>query len=384
MRHENGQYMKKDQEENISHIARGRFNYSGRFSETGDFNIAFIGILYSGAKTIDFSNYLPEEESEKLIIPLSYTMENDYWLQEAYGSLYIGEFMFRAGRQKYYTGTGYAWNPTDLFNRKNVFDPTYEIEGLDSILMSFSGIRNVKLNLFYSFGTNHDNEEREGDTLDANDLQVRIKTRLRMWDIAINYSDVKRSFYDIESLLSGMPSLLDREIRWQLISTELSGEIFGIGIHAEGGYAFLENENSNETLPENLEDHFRYLVGVDYTFENELFLLAEYYYEGLGETSKDDYSLNYRLAYFQGAMDSIGRDNLFVGARYPLTDLVTFEVNGIFNLNDPSIVLNPWVNWIASDDIVVNFVAQIPIADGERTAIGRSGTSMFVRLNFSF
>ena len=64
--------------------------------------------------------------------------------------------------------------------------------------------------------------------------------------------------------------------------------------------------------------------------------------------------------------------------------MLTIECYGIFNLNDPSVILNPWIIWIASDDIVVSFSAQLPVADGEHTSLGRSGTVFFARVNFSF
>lgn len=372
-----GEYIKDDHEENVSNIVRARLNYSGKYNNVGDFSLTFIGVRYSGATSVDLTKYLPREDARKIPVPVDYELENDYWLQEAFGSLYLNRVMLRAGRQKYYTGTGYAWNPTDLFNRKNVFDPTYEIEGLDSVLTTFSFPENLKLSLFYSFDTNDENDKQEKNTVGANDWQVKIETRARMWDCAIVYSDVKKIFLD-----AGTFNIM--QIKWQLLSTEFSGELFGIGVHAEGGYAWLESETSPEKLPEELKNHARFLLGCDYTFENELFLMAEYYFEGLGETVKDDYSLNNRIAYFTGNMDSIGRDNLFLGMRYPVSDLATFEFYGIFNLSDPSVILNPWITWIASDDIVVNFSAQIPLSENESASLGRSGSSVFIRMNFSF
>ena len=313
-----GEYMKSDHEEVMSHVIRARVNVSGKYGRSGDYSLSFIGARYGGQTVYNLVDYLPGEDAINFLSPIVYETADDYWIQEAFGTFYMNGLTLRAGRQKYYTGTGYAWNPTDLFNDKNVFDPSYEIEGLDSLYVSFSLNNSSAVHLFYSFPEKDDGQKEDSGAIDAHNWQVKINTRLRMWELALLYSDVKKTYYEISALQV-------RNIKWQLVSGELSGQLFGIGIHGEGGYAFLETADTFGKLSKDLKDHARFLLGVDYTFENELFLMAEYYFEGLGETSKNDYSIDDRMAYFLGTIDSIGRDNLFLGMRYPMTDLTTIE-----------------------------------------------------------
>ena len=42
------------------------------------------------------------------------------------------------GKQQISPGVGYAWNPTDIFNRKDLFDPTYEQTGVKALTLNMS------------------------------------------------------------------------------------------------------------------------------------------------------------------------------------------------------------------------------------------------------
>ncbi|MEE9555868.1 MAG: hypothetical protein V3V76_01305, partial [Candidatus Adiutricales bacterium] len=134
---------------------------------------------------------------------------------------------------------------------------------------------------------------------------------------------------------------------------------------------------------QDIQNHARFLIGADYTFENGLFLIGEYYYEGLGKNSPDDYNLNDRLSFLTGERDSIGKHNIFLGGNYPITDLITMEIYVISNLNDPSVILNPWLVWIASDNVTVSVTGQFPAA-GEDSSLGKIGPSIFARLKWTF
>ena len=369
----------------IANETRVRLNIKNSYREKGDLSVSIVGNRYAGNKSINLLDYLPEEEAQRFSDPVEIEKTNDLWFQEAYGSLYFGRTTIRTGRQKYYTGTGYAWNPTDLFNWKDVLDPAYEIEGLDSIFLSRGFFEDSSLSLYYSFGTSQDRKDREVSTSDEGDFQVKLKTGFSSWEVALHYTDVRKSFYDYEGVISGSVALEDiaRQIRWRLTALEISGEILGLGVHAEGGSYVLEEDDEEEELPDELKNHDKYLVGIDYTFESGLYLILEYYFEGLGESDHEEYTLNQRMAYLSGELDSLGKDNYYFGASYPLTDFSTLALYVIANANDSSVVANPWFTWVADDEITLNISAQIPGGE-EESAIGRSGSALFCRINFSF
>ncbi len=370
----------------VSNQTRIRLNIKNSYGDRGDLSVAIVGTRYSGYKTINLCDYLPEEEASRFPTAVSYDKTDDIWFQEAYGSLYLGQTTLRAGRQKYYTGTGYAWNPTDLFNWKDVFDPAYEIEGLDSVLFARSLPGDSLVSLYYSFGTSHDRPQRDYVESEDGDYQFKLKTHLFSWEITLQHSDVIKEYVDYEGVLNGTvdPTAMTSPIRWKLNALEVSGELAGIGIHAEGGeYTLSRPDDKDGDLPGKLESHTKYLVGADYTFENGVFVILEYYHEGLGETNLEDYSLNQRMAYYSGERDSLGKDNYYLGTSFPVTDFSTLALYVITNGNDGSTILNPWFTWIADDDISLYLSAQIP--DGEEeSAIGRSGSVLFGRLVFNF
>ncbi|MCG2716555.1 MAG: hypothetical protein L6422_09830, partial [Candidatus Marinimicrobia bacterium] len=45
-------------------------------------------------------------------------------------------FDLTLGKQQIAPGVGYAWNPTDIFNLKDLMDPTYENTGISAIKLS--------------------------------------------------------------------------------------------------------------------------------------------------------------------------------------------------------------------------------------------------------
>lgn len=324
-------------------------------------------------------------ESERPLPEHSPYTVGDVHLKEFYGYFSPGDFQFRLGRQKYAIGTGYGWNPTDLFNPLKILDPTYEPEGIDSAFLSYSFGDDHEISTFYSFGTPL--EEKAGPGIRRGGYQLMMKTHTEVLDMAIHYTEANRNRTDHEGLVSGSVSSDEATIpvRWRLLAAGVSSEIGGFGLHAEGGHAWLNLEEKADQLPEDIfaKNHSRFLVGIDYTFENELYLVLEYYQEGQGNTSPDEYTLNDRLAYLSGERGTIGRDNLFVGAKYPIADMTSIELYHIINANDPSVIVNPWLVWAAGEDFTVKFSAQIPVGK-EDSSLGQTGPSAFAHIQLNF
>jgi len=312
-----------------------------------------------------------------------YLHDDDMHLQEIYGSFSPGDIKFHFGRQKYFTGTGYGWNPTDLFNPKNIFDPMYETEAIDSALISYSFGGENEISAFYSFGDKRDDEAYS----ETGDYQIRMKTRTDVLDLAIHYTEAKRNQTNYEGLLTGDVSSSEATIpvRWQLLAAGVSSRIGKVGVHAEGGHAWLSLDKETEQVDANIfsKDYSSFLVGVDYTFENELYLVLEYYQEGRGKTSPDEYSLNDRFAYLSNERSTIGRDNVLLGAKYPIADMTSVELYNIINANDPSVIVNPWLIWSTGVDFTVKFSARFPVGK-EESSVGQMKPSAFAHIQLNF
>ena len=383
----NYEQSKSQNRELLLNSTRSRLNLSGKPDKNFDFGIGVVGTLNSGATEFDLADYMPDELREQLAPEAAgvfrQRIENEIFVQEAFGTLYMPDFRLRIGRHKFYTGTGYAYNPIDIFNYKNPLDPTYEINGLDSMLATFELPRQTEIQGFIKFA----------DRLSRNGYLLRLKTYMSGWDMALQYSEYTKERVDWETLnsaeaaialMQGAPfeSFL-REFRWRLLGAEFAGEIGGIGIHGEGGYAFIKGKSDVGTLVNAEENHERFLVGIDHTFDFQLYVLTEYLRIGQGKTDSSEITLNDRMAYLSGDILSINRDTVFTGITYPLTDLIDFSLYGILALNDPSVTINPWLLYSIYPGVNLLFTVYVPVGD-EQSQNGKSGPGGFVRLKFSF
>ena len=220
------------------------------------------------------------------------------------------EYMdFDAGCLKYFTGKELIWDSTNLLSPKNQF---------------------------------------EISTFDQDSYQVKLKTRAQIWDLAIHYSEIDQERTDIDDAV--IP------VKWRLLSAGVNANIGKIGVHAEGGHAWLDLDD--KYMDEHFtNDHISFLVGVDYTFNNNLYLVLEYFQEGTGKTSPEEDSVNDRLPLPN--QESI---SIFAGAKYTFT---------------------PWLTWGHEQDISISVSALIPVGD-EKSAVTHSEPTAFGHIQINF
>ncbi len=109
-------------------------------SDVGD-NVAFGAnfdfINYFGKTEWNILDYLPDSVSG--VVPLKqrsfYNLSYDdrIFLDNAYLKFSFKYADLTFGKQQISLGTGYAWNPTDVFNFKSLLEPTYEQPGHNAI-----------------------------------------------------------------------------------------------------------------------------------------------------------------------------------------------------------------------------------------------------------
>jgi len=391
----NSEFRKEADRAIALNATRARINLEGAPNRHLDFSVGVVGLLYSGETELPLADYLPEATRSGLFpgdpllgLPgaaslLSYRLENRIYLQEAFGTLYAPHLKIRAGRQKFYTGNGFAYDPIDLLNRKDPLDPTYEVDGIDAVLAVIELPAEVELQAL----------ARLGSRLDRSDYLARIKTSLGGWDLALQYTHHVRQRTDWQSLtsqqgvvalLSGAPiTEFERSFRWHLVGAEAAGELGGLGIHAQGGYAFIDAIGDAGTLDRAAKDHERLLIGIDYTFDFQLFFMTEYMRIGQGRARGADIDINDRMALFSGKVLSNNRDTLFTGVSFPLTDLSEIALYTILGFNDRSTIVNPWLLFDLYPGLRLSLAAYLPVGETD-SQIGNSGAAGFARLRFSF
>ncbi|MBD3306435.1 hypothetical protein GF348_08665 [candidate division KSB3 bacterium] len=382
------EYLRTTEEEILLNAGRVRMNFAGEPSPSLDVGIGLVGTFNAGTTDVDLAGYLPDDLPAQILPDASdiftYRLdEEELFVQEAFGTLYTEHLRLRVGRHKFYTGTGYAYNPIDLFNVKDPLDPTYETDGLDALLLTLNLPRQTELQGMI----------RYDDHLKTTDYLARLKTYFRGWDLAWQYTHFLKPRLDWEALNTeeALTALLQgrsvedfsREFRWHLIAAEFSGELWGWGIYGEGGYVVVDAPDDVGTLDEAAADHERLVVGIDHTFDMQLYCILEYLRFGQGRTDSSHITLNDRLAYLTGEILSANRDTLYAGVSYPLTDLIEVSMYSLIGCNDPSAIFNPWLIYDLRPGLKLSVSVMLPVGDDE-SQHGKSGPSGFARLKWYF
>lgn len=287
---------------------------TGGFEFRGNVNI----IVNVGALQRDLTAYLPESVASYLHsigAPVIYSLDRTRtFLDNAYISWSDGGVRMRIGRQQLSWGPAYSFNPTDLFHRKNLLDPTYEKEGV------------AALRLDYSWGSAGQASviAAPGEDIEGSGYAVRLATHVT----AIGYDVAITGHYVTDSTGIDPANLMSlRQRRWAA-GLELSGELLGLGTWLEGNYNWMETE----------ADFARFVLGLDYTLDDGTYLMAEWLYNGRAE-ALPPYSVRRWLSnlYFG---EPLGSGWILTGIRRNVSDLAVGSAYA-FVSPDGSVMLNP-------------------------------------------
>ncbi len=283
---------------------------------------------YNGQSTFNFMDFLPEELWPRLptMDTLTYfpvALSDTMFVDNAYMEIYFPWFDLTLGRQQISPGVGYAWNPTDIFNIKDILDPTYEQSGVEA-LQIFIPLR---------WGLQLSSILQPRSSWERTTRYYQLKGFLGQFDLSVVYA--------VSELMKTGLFTTDTTCR-ELVGFNMEGELAGLGVRGE--FAVNRLDYTMDNL------RYEYVLGVDYTTESSLYLMGEYYHNDFGLdpdlVAFDDY-----VSYFLGETHSLNTDYLFTMAMYPVTDLVSAEMFSIYNLNDDSLVINPQLRYNIFEDV---------------------------------
>jgi hypothetical protein len=280
----------------------------------GNFNL----IVYHGVVARDISPFLPPSVVQEFIssgIPLTFRIDRErYFLDNAFLTWEKDALRFRAGKQQLAWGPGYSFNPTDLFHRKNILDPTYEKEGVTAL----------RLDCRWGIGGNLSAILAPGDDLEKSGYALRLATFVA----PIGY-DVALTAHQVTDSTSVDPATL-RPIRQRrrALGVEFTGSLLGLGIWLEGNHNWMERE----------DDFSRVVAGFDYTLGDGTYLVLEGLYNGRAEW-QDPYPAHDWLGYLSYG-EPVAGAWLLAGLSRSLTDLVSGSLY-LFGCPDGSAVVNP-------------------------------------------
>ena len=99
------------------------------------------------------------------------------------------------------------------------------------------------------------------------------------------------------------------------------------------------------------KDFYELVFGVDYTFDFQTFIMAEYYRNTLGKKDYTQYDLNDWMRLLASEQKSISRDQVYVFFKHPTTDFIDLGSSGIYSISDNTFVLVPTLNYSFSENL---------------------------------
>ncbi|MFC1557110.1 hypothetical protein ACFL4Q_00715 [candidate division KSB1 bacterium] len=338
-----------------------RIDLETAVSDRITFKANFDYITYHGNRTFCYMDFVIPDISSPVPDALkefySLRFEDETFLDNAYLMIAFDRFDLTIGKQQVSPGTGYAWNPTDLFNIKNVIDPTYEQSGNNGVRIDLPLNYRNSLMLFYS---PEEDFTRSGK-------YARFKTRIGHFDLSLIGGERQWP-------LSNYYTLVSQYERRRTVGADIAGEVLGIGVWCEAA-------QNNKELSEN---YFEGVFGIDYTFENQLYLLSEYYRNDQGKSDYRTFDLTDWMRSFTAETKSIARDQWYLFSSFPATDLLTAGASVIGSLNDRSFAFVPTVIYNLDNNLDVTLFFNIYAGSKGKTYSSQLGNGGLLRARYYF
>lgn len=345
-----------------------RVDLKSSLSENISFGANFNYITYHGKTRWNILDFLPPKAIAEVpngmepfyVLPFA----NRYYLDNAYIKFSFKPFDLMVGKQQISLGTGYVWNPVDVFNVKDFLDPTYEQPGHNAVRMD------IPLGSSYTLTALYAPEETWRNSAKL----IRLKGRISHFDFSFIGIEKLWRFHDYTHFDLQQQNFPEIPEKRQLLGFATTGEIFEVGIWAEYAYNWMETT----------EDFYELVTGIDYTFDFQTYILIEYFRNTLGKINFEDYSLNDWMRMMTQEQKAICRDQIFTLIQHPVSDFITLELSGIYCISDRSLALGPALNYSLSDN--VELYAYLNFSTGqEGTAYSKtmgSGGMLRVRVYF--
>lgn len=146
-----------------------------------------------------------------------------------------------------------------------------------------------------------------------------------------------------------------------LVGIDLARSIGGAGAWFESGYVF--DDALAEERRTDHQNYFSATIGMDYSLTSTLYGFVEYHYNGPGGKAKDFPGNSSTTAYTDGGVYLMGRHYLIPGAVWQITPLLSLGGEALTNLNDPSILIAPSLEY--------NFAENVYLSVGAFVGIGK-------------
>jgi len=314
-----------------------RLDLKSSLSENVTFAANFDYITYHGKKKWNILDFL----SSKITSTVPQDKESNYefpfydrnFLDNAYIKIAFENFDLTVGKQQISLGTGYVWNPTDVFNIKDVLDPTYEQPGHNAVRLDVPLTNVYTLTALYS----------PEDIWKNSAKLLQFKGWTSHFDYSIIAIEKLWRFHDYTQFDDENSNFVELPERRQLLGASTAGELLGLGVWAEYGYNKMEYS----------KDFYELVVGTDYTFDFQTYVMLEFYRNTLGKKDYEQYDINDWMRQFTAEQKAISRDQIYLFVQHPTTDFLSLGSSSVFSISDKSLALVPTLNYILSENIEI-------------------------------
>ncbi len=328
---------------------RLRIDLKAEAGRRASVSAAFIGQLYRGDTERDLRAYLPASlaaQFDSLTLALSDRM----LLNHAFLTVRPGRLEITAGKQFLTWGAAWVFNPTELFRPKNLYEPTYDREGIGAV--------SVRLPL-----TTH-SDLLVAFVPDGPLGRSGYVARSRHHVSGTDFSLLAATLYD-----ASLPGF--RSNRRYTLGGDVSGEALGLGIWLEGTVSSVGERRWLDAV-----------VGANSTVGESTLLLLEIFHNGRGEIAApyDFRDWSERLA---GVTRTMGRWNVYAMATREVGQLWRVGLSMIGNPGDRSGVLIPLISYEFAQDVEILFNALL-FGGSDESEYGMDRQGAFLRARVYF
>ena len=339
-------------------------------SNNVSFGANFNYITYHGKTKWDILEFLPKSvtaEASKINLfgyemnPYILPYENRHFLDNAFVKLTFRYADFTIGKQQLSMGTGYAWNPTDVFNKKDIIDPTYEQPGHNAFRIDLPIKNDFGITAIYA----------PTEDWKYTDILLKLKGRISHFDFSLLGIQKQWKYTDARIFDPVWMNFYQMNTKRHIIGGDFVGELLGLGVWGE--YAYNKVRISNDeldsyretlykpfimsassifpTLMEIKKDYYELILGLDYTFDFQTYVMCEYYRNTSAKSDYKQYNFNDWMQFLSAETKSITRDQVYLFIKHPLTDLIDIGGSYIISLSDNSSAFIPMLTYNVFENV---------------------------------
>ncbi len=283
--------------------------------------------LYHGKTEWNLIDFIPMDTVEvdgEQITSITESLLDELYLNNIYLRSSFPLLDITIGKQPISLGTGYAWNPLDIFNRKDLIDPTYEQPGINALRMEIPILDRTVIDAIIT----------PDPSWEMSSKMIQLKTGLSSFDYSLNAA------YQYHLIPSEKSDFTYDQIYFG--GSSFVGEVWEFGLWGETLWSLDADNNFGEVA-----------FGMNHTFNNGFYIMIEYFHNSLG-AKKDNVKFEHYLNSYSGATHSLMQRYFFVMGIYRISDFISGNLFAFGNLDDESFILVPQLNWDAFEDVEVS------------------------------